>query len=381
MPWQRIALLLLLPLVSGCHSLFGGVRLTEVATASGKPSNVALIVTVTQKGQPVADLGPASFRLSENDQPLDARAIDLRLLDPATVATFHTFLVLDLGHASTEESRRQLARSAAAFVRRARQKQNVTVIAFDGSRRTRTVGEFSIESNGSGPEQLDNLLQMAPNDPSRNLHGAVISALDALDTKLERSNRPVRVGTVVVFSRGPDVAGRVKSDEFDERVSHTEHQLVYVDVAGDPDTSQTAALASAGRIDAQSADSLPIAFEDAASLVNRLLSHYYLLSYCSPARAGERELEVEVQVTNGDGAIDHDSFETNFDSSGFTAGCSSGSPPRFLPSRRVKANAARQPAPSTSTTEPGTGRVIDVDETETDTDTEVPPPKNRGYAP
>lgn len=393
MRWQKLALLLLLPVVSGCHALFGGVRLTELATASGKPSNVAMLVTVEKKGQPVADLGPAAFQLTENDQLLDAQAVDLRLLDPSTVATFHTVLVLDLGHANSDERRRQLARAAAAFVRRARQKQGVTVIAFDGSNRTRTVAEFSVESNGSGPEQLDNLLQIAPIDPSRNLHGAVVAALNVLDARLARSQRPVRLGSLVVFSRGPDVAGRVKSEVFEKSVSRTEHQLVYVDVAGDPESSETSSLASAGRIDAPSADSVPIALEDAAIHVNKLLSRYYLLSYCSPGRAGERELEVTVQVTDADGDIERDSVDTRFSSDGFSAGCSSSTPPRFATRRKARtehSTTATKPAGAgTGSSDPNGAQQDDVetpaaDATETDTretDTEVPPPKNRGYAP
>lgn len=393
MRWQELALLLLLPIVSGCHALFGGVRLTELATATGKPSNVALMVTVTEKGQPVADLGPAAFQLTENDQLLDAQAVDLRLLEPSTVATFHTVLALDLGHANTDERRRQMARAAAAFVRRARQKQGVTVIAFDGSSRTRTIAEFSVEANGSGPEQLDSLLQIAPNDPSRNLHGAVIAALDVLDARLERSQRPVRVGSLVVFSRGPDVAGRVKSDDFEQRVSRTEHQLVYVDVAGDPESSETSSLAGAGKIDAKSADTVPIALEDAAIHVNKLLSQYYLLSYCSPGRAGPRQLEVEVQVSDADGDVERDSFETQFNSDGFSAGCSSSSPPRFAPRARAKGEhspVAPKPSGSGGSSSDASGQEPDASDTtdrsetdapETDTDTEVPPPKNRGYAP
>ncbi|HMA95308.1 MAG TPA: hypothetical protein VKP30_21615 [Polyangiaceae bacterium] len=378
---HSLALPFVVLLVSGCHALFGGVKLAEVASAAEKPSNVALIVSVTQKEQPVIDLGPAAFSLREDDQPLDAEAVDLRLLDPATVAAFHTVLLVDLSHGNNDEHRRQLARAAATFVRRARQKQNVTVLAFDGSQRTRLVGDFPFESSGVGPDQLENLLFMPLGDPSRNLNGAVISAMNVLDRRLERSNRVVRVGTLVVFSRGPDVAGRVPNSDVDKRVSDTEHQLVYVDVAGDQSNDVTAALARGGAVESENAETLPIAFEEAAMRVNRLLGQYYLLSYCSPARAGERKLYVEVQVADADGKMDGDDFETKFDATGFSPNCNAGVPPRFTVVRHAGGHH------SSKRTAPGAQGDVTVDapatesEEDSEPEDEVPPPKNRGYAP
>lgn len=382
----RLVACFLAVVVSGCH-VFGGVRLTEIATATGKPSNVATVVSVTQKGQPVADLGTAAFRLSENGQELDSRAVDLRMLDPSSVAAFHTVLLIDLGHGTTEEKKRQLSRAAAGFVRRVRQKQSVTVMAFDGSPRIRLVGDFTVEASGTGPEQLENVMMMVPADPSRNLNGAVISALDTLDSRLERSNRPVRLGTLVVFSRGPDVAGRVADAEFDDRVARSEHQFVYMNVSGDPTNDHVALLTSRGKVESQGTDTLPIAFEDAAILANKLVTQYYLLSYCSPARAGERVLRVEVQVNTDDGKVESDAFETRFDSSGFSPACSSNNPPRFSiarPEGNDRAAAATKPATPTSagtdTTNPDSTSTSDG-QVDADDDVEVPPPKKRGYAP
>ncbi len=388
MRWQPLIVCALVLLASGCH-VFGGLKLAEISTATGKPSNVATVVSVTQKGQPVADLGIAAFRLSENGQALEPTAVDLRLLDPAAVAGFHTVLLLDLGHATTEDKKRQLSRAAGAFVRKVRQKQSVTVLAFDGSPRTRLVGDFTVETNGTGPEQLENLMMMVPADPSRNLNGAVINALDTLDGRLERSSRPVRVGTLVVFSRGPDVAGRVGDVEFDERVSKSEHQFVYVNVAGDPTNDRVTALTRRGKVEAQATDTLPIAFEDAAILANKLSTQYYLLSYCSPARAGERILRVEVEVSDANGKTESDAFETRFDSSGFSPSCSSSNPPRFSVAQRPssdRVSAAGKPAPPTpdaSATGNGANEPATAGDEPNGTgdDVEVPPPKKRGYAP
>jgi len=387
--WQPLLTSFFVALSSGCHSL-GSIRLAEVATTTGKPSNVATVVSVTQKGQPVADLGIAAFRLSENGQDLDPSAVGLRLLDTSSVAAFHTVLLIDLGHATTEDKKRQLSRAAAAFVRRVRQKQSVTVMAFDGSPHIRLVGDFTVEPTGTGPEQLENVMLMVPADRSRNLNGAVVSALDILDGRLDRSSRPVRLGTLVVFSRGPDVAGRVTNAHLDERVSRSEHQFVYVAVAGDPDNDRVAALSNRGKVEAQATDTLPIAFEDAAILANKLVTQYYLISYCSPARAGERSLRVEVEVNADDGRTETDAFETRFDSSGFSPACNSGNPPRFTLAQRQAGDKNTSAAKSTTPTSPvtdGTGSSSNSSEStgvgpdNTEPEVEVPPPKKRGYAP
>jgi hypothetical protein len=313
--------------LSGCQTL-GGVQLMEVATASGKPSNVATMVTVTQHRQPVSSLGPAAFRLSENGQALDSQMVGLKLIDPTRVAAFHTVLLLDLSHTATNEDRQQLGEAVGYFIRGVRAKQSVTVLGFDGSPKTRLIGEFPVDRAGGGSSGIDKQLP-AKLDPSRDLRGAVVQALDLLDRRLEKSARPVQLGTLVVFSRGPDVAGRVTVPEFEARLRRSHHRMVLVNVVGDRTDDQSTALAEDGQIQATAAESLPIAFEQAASTVDRLLGHYYVVSYCSPARGGSNRLRVAVQVVNDDLQVVTDEFDTNFNASGFTGGCDSSDPPHF----------------------------------------------------
>jgi hypothetical protein len=367
-------------LLSGCH-WFSAVRLENVATASGKPSNVAALVSVTKKGEPVRELDLAAFKVIEDGTTLTGEQADIRLLDPASVAAFHTVLLLDLGHATSEDRKRQLAKAAASFVRKVRRSQPVSVLVFDGSSRTRLVGDFSAEPNGSGPEQLDNLLMMVPSDPSRNLRGAVVNGLETLDNNLNRTARPIRRGTLVVFSRGPDIAGRVPSSEFEERTNGSEHQLVYVDVTGDGSDDETTQLGEHHAVRSQGPENLPIAFEEAGAIASRLTEQYYLISYCSPARAGQRTLRIEVTVPSTESEIETDGFETTFDATGFTPGCNSGSPPRFLVGKRDTS----KPASGVLKTEP----IVSPPSAPADPqpvepsreESEVPPPNKPGYAP
>jgi len=330
--WRSEFCLALVATSMGCQP-FGVVRLNEVGTAAGKPNNVATIVTVSRQGQPVSTLSASAFKVTENGQPLDNTSIELRLLEPTRVAKVHTVLLLDLSHATSVEERQQFSDAVGYFVRAVRAKQPVTVLGFDGTPKTRLIAEFPVDPSGSGNIQIAKQLP-AKTDPSRDLRGAVVQALDLLDQRLDRQqldkagNSP-RIGTVVIFSRGPDASGRVSTARLEERVKRSEHQLVLINVAGDLADDQVAALSADRQVHALALESLPVAFEQAASTVEKLLGHYYLVSYCSPARGQLVRLGLEVQVVGDDLEVYSDRFETEFDASNFLKGCSSANPPRF----------------------------------------------------
>lgn len=328
---------MLVATLCGCQSL-GSVEASEVATASAKPSNVATMLTVTQHGQPVSSLSAAAFRLSENGQLLDGKTVDLRLIDPTRVATFHTVLLLDLTQTTTQEDREQFREAVWYFIRGVRAKQSVTVLGFDGAPKVRLLGEFPADTTGNRDNQLDKPLPAKVN-PSRDLRSAVLQSLDLLDQRLQKGGQPLRAGTLVVFARGPDVAGRVPVSQVEARLNRVEHQLVFVNVAGDKTDDQTPALARNGQIHATAVESLPIAFEEAASAVEKLYGRFYVVSYCSPARGTNTWLRVEVQVVGDDLEVDSAEFSTSFDASNFTRGCNSGNPPRFERPKSAEADA------------------------------------------
>jgi hypothetical protein len=308
--------------VAGCQ-LLGGARISELATGSAKPGNVATFVAVTEKDKPVVGLPASAFKISENDQAIDPDTAQLQLLEPGRYAAFQALLLVDISQARDAGVRKTMAKAAAGFVRRVRQGQPVTVAAYDGSDKVRVVGEYPVDAHATSPEQVDGLLNLTPGDPSRNLRGAVVQGLDILDRHLTASPSPVRLGTLAVFARGPDLAGRFPEDKFKDAVSATADKLVFIGVTGDTTDDAAKRLAQSGQVLAQSGDTIPIAFEDAGALVDGLLDQYYLLSYCSPSRAGTRNLKVTVSVPVPDGKDETDSFNVHFDATGFTAGCDS----------------------------------------------------------
>lgn len=373
---RSLPLLVLCVVMTGCHLFFGGTVIEPIATASSKPSNVAALVAVTRDDSAVEGLSLSAFRIEEDGQTIDPVAANARLLEPGSVAAFHTVLLLDLGHGTSEAKRRDLSRAAAVFVQRVRQGQSVTVLGFDGSPNLRTLGEFALDPAGTGPEQLESITSVLPSDRSRNLRGAVVKALSLLDARLGTSQHPVKLGTLVVFSRGPDIAGRLAEDELEDRLDASGHRNVFIGVQGDVSDNAESRLARHGKELAQSEETLPIAFEETASLVSSLIGQYYLLSYCSPSRAGLRKLEVTVTVPLPDGKDETDSFSAEFDSQGFGPGCNSSRPPRFVVARR----APESPAPSTPASgAPAKSPTAPQEPPQPSDDPGVVPPPNKPY--
>ncbi len=375
---RSLALCFLLSLTTGCH-FFGGARLREVSTASGKPSNVASVVAVMRSELPVTGLPASSFKLYENGQLLDSTAVELKLLDPRMVASMHTVLLVDLTQTS---DRTELAKGVATFVKRARMATPISVFTFDGGEHLRFLLELAVDPTGSGPDMVEGLVNANPSDKSRNLRGAVAEGLAALDARLKRDGKPIELGTLVVFSRGPDLAGRVSEEELKPKLGESAPQLYYIGVEGDATDSTVSTLGRSGHVNSQAGSPLPIAFQDAASAVAKLSEQYYLLSYCSPSRAGERQLRIEVSVPAAEGADERDTIETHFDSTGFTAGCNSSQPPRFVVAKTEKATPVGDKSAPTTThrDNPSSPPAGDVPASGGG-DSVVPPPANPGYAP
>ncbi|MGC4068258.1 MAG: hypothetical protein QM784_27135 [Polyangiaceae bacterium] len=322
---------LLLVLLQGC-GLPKGLHVTEVVTSPSKPSNVVSVVEVSDGQQPVSELRSSAFRLFEDRVVLDTATTRFRLLEPTSVISFHTALLVDLGVAPTEERRRELEGRIADFVSRARNRQSVTVLAFDGSQRIKHLGDFPLETGQSTLAPVQVRLS-APTDSSRNLRGAIVEALDILDARFTRSLKALRVGTLNVVTAGPDLAGRVSEASFDERLNRTT-VLTYVHglSSDDPDVKRLAYGGKFQTID-DAGSSLP--FDALLARSNARVGSHYVLSYCSPSRSGERQLRVEVQRVRDDLEVDTASVDTHFDSTGFTSGCDSSRSPRSSELRRA----------------------------------------------
>ncbi len=368
----------------GC-SLLRGVEVESVATSVQKPSNVALYVSVRDGKNPVSSLMVENFKVFENEQLVPHEQSQLTLLNRDVAVVHHTLVLVDMSQLKDEESKRVTARAVAGFVSRTRAEQAVTVYAFDGSPDLALMGEFPRAAGAAEPlDELAPLRSYTIRDPSRNLHGALVEGLRQLDARLAQAQKPVRIGTLVVFTRGPDVAGRATEEQVRDLLEQSPHQVVSIGVGQTDGDYYLDDIGRAGTIRAQDANSIGVAFEEAATKVSSLHGMYYLVSYCSPARAGSRRLRLEITFSTPEGEEKTGDLEQEFDANGFGPGCDPTSPPRFVISGGQDIPAVEAPGSAPEPAAPK-GQPPPAPESqpapESESDEIVPPPAKPGYAP
>lgn len=359
--------------LSGC-SLFRQLEVEPIATSFSHPSNVAVFMAVSDGETGLSELSPSSFRVYENGQLVPSDQTELTLLDINQVSQAHAVLLVDMSAATTPEARSALAKATRGFVEKVTRREAVTVLAFDGSSQPLPIATFA---RGDAKISLAALESFTPRDASRNLNGAVVAGLTRLKQAVAQGGKPIRLGTLVVYSSGPDVAGRVNGDDAHDAVWESPFDVIGVGIAEKADVVEN--FARSGLIRAQAESTLPIAFEEAADKTIEQLEKHYLVSFCSPGRAGTRQLRLEVTYANKEGDERHGNFETEFNAAGFGPGCNPLVTPRLtlIP----KAAPDKKPAPAgTKGPSEGDAKTPDAREQDQGDDAPVAPPDKSGYA-
>lgn len=299
-------------------SVFGASVETN-KTVAKPPSDVTVYVSVKDSAEPVGYLTADNFEIYENDVRLDQKEIGLRMLPRNSVASGHTVLLLDLSGPPEEKELKRISRGAAQFVEKVSTTQSVTVVAFDGTERAREVARFSrVETSAKRP--LPELAAFLSKDASRDLHSALLAAIKGLTASLKAQAGGVHYGTVVALVRGPDLAGRKTENDVRSAISKSGYEFYSIS----PEDLKMNILSSIGkdeRFTYETIDTLPMRFQDLGMRVRSAWQSHYLISYCSPARAGVRKLRVKVTYENESGSRRSASTKSEFDATGFQAGC------------------------------------------------------------
>jgi hypothetical protein len=302
-----------------------GLQLTLIDASIQKPSNVAVYFTVeTADGEPVPGLEADSYRVYEDDRLVSVHESKQTILNPEVAAEHYTLLLVDMSGSVTESGDvPAIVQAASSFSERVGKYQRVAIYAFDGRSDIARVMDFtnSAGSLTSGASRLDSFRSR---DPSTNLHGAVGEALRVLDKQLARARAPLRFGTLVVFTDGTDRAARVTREELHERLDGTEHEIVVIGVGAEIDAGELGAIGRSGTILTKDRDEIVSAFDEAAARIEALSRRYYLLGYCSPARAGAHVVRVEAVANGKTGSLTYE-----FDAKGFGPNCDPTKAPRF----------------------------------------------------
>lgn len=313
---MRLCLLLLVAASSGCAGLTP--RLIDASVQ--KPSNVAVYFTVdTRSGEPVPGLTAEQFRIYEDEQLVSPFESKQTILNPEVAARHYTLLLLDMSGSVTKSGQLPALQAAVdRFTERVSKLQDTAVYAFDG--RTEL-----IPLRGFGPPAPIALSAFTTKDPSTNLHGAVIKGIEVLTKQLERSPTPLRFGTLVVFTDGTDHAHRASRDDARRAIDGVDFDVFMIGVGAEIDEAGLRALSKSGAALSKDPSSVGSQFDAIAARIEGFSKRFYLLSYCSPARAGRHRLVIEPFTPDGkSGRLEHE-----FTADGFGPECDPNRKPAF----------------------------------------------------
>ncbi len=147
-----------------------------------------------------------------------------------------------------------------------------------------------------------------------------------------RIRRRILTGTLSIVrsisSGGKRASSRTSSisapDKFHEQLDTTESDIIVMGVGAEIDAGELRAIGRDGAIVSKDRAQIAASFQAAAARVEAYSKRYYLLGYCSPARAGEHVLRIEARAGGRTGSYEH-----KFDARGFGPNCDPTRPPAF----------------------------------------------------
>jgi len=230
--------------------------------------------------------------------------------------------------------------AASAFADRVGPYQKVALYTFDGSPHLNPVVPFG----GNVRAGIAALGRYKPRDPSTNLNGAVVEAVKDLARQMDGAPQPLRFGTLVVFTDGTDRAHRTSGEEVKKALDSAAFDSFVIGVGAEVDTRELAAIGRSGTFASTNRADIAKGFDEVAHRIEAASKRYYLLSYCSPSRAGQHDLEVEATAGGRRGRLKH-----HFNATGFGPNCDPNQKPAFdvrHPKIRFTDATAEAPAPA-----------------------------------
>jgi hypothetical protein len=312
---------------SGCT----GLHLTPIKSSQQRPSNVAVYFKVeTKSGDPVGGLTADQFRIYEDGQLVSQYESKQTILNPEVTAVHYTLLLVDMSGSVTESGTGDtLVQAVGTFGDHVEKQQKIGIYAFDGSPDLYPIVPFTDQS-GSTKAGVQQLSTFKPKDPSTNLNGAIVKALDELDNALGKAPQPLKFGTLVVFTDGSDRAGRVPPETMRQHVKEKPFDVFAIGLGAEIQETQLKDIGKNGTAMAADKNSIVKAFDDVGGKVEARTKSFYLLSYCSPSRAGKHAVRIEAVYKDAQGNNGQSgSLESDFDATGFAPGCDPNTPPNF----------------------------------------------------
>jgi len=321
----RGAAILAASALAGCATSAqnGDLQVKVLAATSETPSNVAVNLSIgTKTGDPLVGLKPTNFRIFEDGKLVPEDKAKRMLLDPKVAEAYFTVLLIDLSGPITEsQDFSELVRQVGDFMTELRTTHTLTVSVFDGRDDLRTILEPDEDNTKAA---LDRLRRYRPEERKGNLNGAILKGLAILDRQLAASTAANKSSNLVVFTDRGDEAGKVPAEEVDVALDKTPADVYVIGVGPGIKRPELGKIARTDAFYSTDPKEMVTGFTHLSKHLAVSAEGHYLLSYCSPKRKGEHDLEIEVSTEKEHGLIKH-----HYSADGFTKGCSPSHAPAF----------------------------------------------------
>jgi hypothetical protein len=195
-------------------------------------------------------------------------------------------------------------------------------LAFDGSAELRFIARYS-RSTMAPPLAKDagirRLLAYEPRDGSSSLFSAIVKGSELLNQRLPKPAGLQPVGSLLVVARGPDLAGR--ADAGAARAALQGHRTFLLKVGTWSKDTSLDWVGEDGIRSAASLGTLGTPVDELAREVDDVFLRDYVVSYCSPGRAGTRAFEVVVKLSDEAGTERAGRAWSEYDATGFDETC------------------------------------------------------------
>jgi uncharacterized protein YegL len=308
----------------------GGLNVTLVNAQARKPNNVWVFFTVDRgKKDPVGGLAASDFKIYQDGHLISEFESKQTIQNPEVAAVMYTMLLVDMSGSITGAGQADsLVDAAKSFSDRVGKTQKVGVYAFDGEAKIHSVVPFT-ETSGQVQGGLEGLRKYKPKDPSTNLHGAVVEALRELHGSLEKDRKPLKFGTLVLFTDGTDQAHRATREDMKKELGddkYKDYEMFAIGVGAEIDKGLLGDVGRDGTELASDQNKVKEAFDKMAARIEAHTKRFYLLSYCTPARQGDHDVTVEAHTKNPDGS---GALQYKFSAKDFGSECDPKTPPSF----------------------------------------------------
>lgn len=306
----------------GCASsapVMGGLKLKKIDVAAHEPSNVAVYFSVeTKEGEPVVDVQPANIKIYEDGKLVPEKKAKRLLLDPRAAAAQYTLLLLDLsGPTVDSEYMPELVTAVSRFAERLGRSQQVAVSVFEGEDELSPVLTFGAKEVR---KTIDPLRAYRPQNRTSNLNWAIVEGLTELEEKVESAKTPHAYGSLVIFTDRGDLAKKTTPEALKAALDKTDADVYVVAVGSKVQRWEIDAIARSGSFISERPNDLMKGFDEITKRLEADSARYYLLSYCSPKRKGEHELEIEI-ASKQENARLAGKLKHRFSADGFKHGC------------------------------------------------------------